>query len=151
MLADLLRKGKRWHRNWVFVSPQAYAGPVDTPPMPMGGLAETKEGGGCFIATAAFGSPFQRHVRVLRKFRDRYLLPSMIGKQFVKVYYHYSPPVADIIAEHYSLKAVVRVALLPVVFIGWLSLKFGFIFILITTFLFTYGTIYMIRKKYYHC
>ena len=61
--------------------------------------------------------------------------------------YHYSPPVADIIAEYDSLKAVVRVAPLPVVFIGWLSLKFGYIFILITTFLFTYGTIYMIRKK----
>ncbi|MHC5077132.1 MAG: CFI-box-CTERM domain-containing protein, partial [Planctomycetota bacterium] len=73
-------------------------------------------GGGCFIATAAFGSPMQPYVKILREFRDRFLLGSSFGKFFVNSYYKYSPPIADFIANHDSLRAMVRLGLLP--FIG---------------------------------
>jgi hypothetical protein len=126
MLALYLQKGKKWFKDWVFVSPQAHADAGDTPPMPMGGLAETNSGtGGCFIATAAYGSPLQKHVRILKAFRDSYLLTSSPGRQLVRTYYRYSPPVADFISRHASVKVIVRLSLLPVVGISWMALNFG--------------------------
>ncbi len=80
-------------------------------------------GGGCFIATAAYGSLFEPHVKILQEFRDVYLLPSRIGKAFVDAYYRYSPPVADSIAEHDSLRAMVRVGLAPLVGFSYVMLN----------------------------
>jgi hypothetical protein len=67
-----------------------------------GGTAdEDSGGGGCFIATAAFGSPMENHVMILRQFRDKFLLPNKIGR-------------------------AVRWSLLPIVVLCWLTLTFGF-------------------------
>jgi hypothetical protein len=82
-------------------------------------------GGGCFIATAAYGSLLEPNVRTLCKFRDRYLLNSGPGKIFVKNYYKYSPPAADFISKHSGLRAVVCVFLLPLVGFSWMMLKIG--------------------------
>ncbi|MGE3927644.1 MAG: CFI-box-CTERM domain-containing protein [Lautropia sp.] len=73
-------------------------------------------GGGCFIATAAFGSDSHRHVLVLREFRDTVLLASEAGRMFVRSYYAWSPPIADAIRHRDTARAVVRGALTPVVF-----------------------------------
>ena len=82
-------------------------------------------GGGCFIATAAYGSLMAPHVKILCEFRDRILLPNRFGKSFVDFYYKHSPPAANFIAEHGDLRAMVRVALVPVVGISWITLKLG--------------------------
>ena len=79
-------------------------------------------GGGCFIATAAFGSYMEPHVKVLRDFRDACLLTNRAGQVFVKLYYKYSTPVADFIADHEGLKAAVRCALYPAVGLSYIAL-----------------------------
>ena len=71
---------------------------------------------GCFIATAAYGSYFESHVKLLRDFRDNVLLQSSFGKYLVDVYYKYSPPIADAIAENEWAKSAVRILLMPLVF-----------------------------------
>jgi len=69
----------------------------------------------CFIATAAYGSYLEPHVQILRDFRDAYLITNKIGQTFVDLYYQYSPPVADIIASHESLRFTTRMALTPLI------------------------------------
>ncbi len=73
-------------------------------------------GGGCFIATAAYGSYADEHVMALREFRDEYLLTNPAGRELVKAYYAYSPPIADFIAERPALRVATRMALAPVVY-----------------------------------
>ncbi len=82
-------------------------------------------GGGCFIATAAYGSPIEPQVKVLREFRDCILLTNNVGRSFVKLYNTYSPPMADCIAKHSNLRAVVRWSLLPLVGRSWVALNLG--------------------------
>jgi N-acetylneuraminic acid mutarotase len=73
------------------------------------------KGGGCFIATAAFGSPMAGQVEILRQFRDRYLLTNDFGRKFVAWYYRNSPVAASYIKDKPLVKAAVRVALYPLI------------------------------------
>lgn len=75
-------------------------------------------GGGCFIATAAYGSPMEKDVRYLRAFRDEYLMTNFLGRKFVDLYYQYSPPVADFIRRHETIRTFVRWMLTPLVAIS---------------------------------
>lgn len=88
-------------------------------------------GGGCFIATAAYGSSMEPHVKVLRDFRNRFLLSVSMGRTFVDFYNNYSPPVANFIARHEILRAVVRRGLLPTMGLIWMALKLGSVTILV--------------------
>ena len=72
-------------------------------------------GGGCFIATAAFGSPLAEDVDVLRDVRDTHLLNNTLGTAFVDTYYRLSPPIADHVRKHPLLAAAVRTLLHPIV------------------------------------
>ena len=72
-------------------------------------------GGGCFIATAAYGSYLHPKVAELRAFRDRHLLTNAPGRLFVSLYYRFSPPLARLVGEHDWLRAAARGALVPVV------------------------------------
>jgi hypothetical protein len=88
-------------------------------------------GGGCFIATAAFGSKFEKHVQLLRRFRDLYLMPHSIGRAFVSAYYRYSPPMADFIADHHTLRLLIRWSLVPLIGISWMLLHVGVVYTLL--------------------
>ena len=81
--------------------------------------------GGCFIATAAYGSLMEPHVRLLRQFRDRFLLNNAMGRTFVRLYYTYSPQIADFISGHKSIRIVVRWSLLSLVGMSWSLLRYG--------------------------
>ena len=80
-------------------------------------------GGGCFIATAAYGSSLDSHVDTLRSFRDQYLEINPIGSAFVSLYYKVSPPMADFIEKHPTLKPIVRAGLWPAVAMSSVALN----------------------------
>lgn len=96
-------------------------------------------GGGCFIATAAYGSNMDRHVKILTEFKDKRLVTNPIGRSIVDAYYTLSPPVASYLHKHPFEKAIVRYALVPITGIAYISLYihplaflFAFIFMLLT-------------------
>jgi PKD repeat protein len=86
--------------------------PAETP---SGSTTISSNKNGCFIATAAYGSYLHPKVRLLREFRDRYLLTSTLGRLLVEQYYLVSPPVADFLARHELLRLLTRVLLTPIV------------------------------------
>ncbi len=79
----------------------------------------------CFVATAAFGSIFHPYVRVLRDFRDRFLMGHVVGERLVSLYYRYSPPIADHIQSNGGLRFLTRIMLLPLVGMAWIGLQTG--------------------------
>jgi len=79
----------------------------------------------CFIATAAYDSPLHPHVRILRDFRDKYLLSSKIGRTLVNLYYKYSPLAAQLVAKNKALRIAVRINLLPFVALSYSVVHFG--------------------------
>jgi hypothetical protein len=72
------------------------------------GPSQPPGGGGCFIATAAYGTDTARQLDILREFRDEVLLPNSLGAKLVSLYYKTSPPIADFISQNDVLRTVVR-------------------------------------------
>jgi hypothetical protein len=113
-------------------TPQVYDPPViyDTITFsltPTSSPSSSGGGGNCFIATAAFGSYFDPCVKILRDFRDTFLVTSYVGQSFVNWYYKVSPPIADTIRTSKVIKAGVRIFLLPAVGFSYLCLNVGIV------------------------
>jgi len=81
------------------------------------GTLETEEGGGCLIATAAYGSEMAPQVQFLREIRDGKVMTTQSGTAFMttfnQFYYSFSPAVADYERENPVFKEVVKVTLTP--------------------------------------
>ena len=76
-----------------------------------------EEGGGCLIATAAYGSEMSPQVQLLREIRDNQLMNTESGTAFMStfnnVYYSFSPAIADMERENPMFKEVVKLGLTP--------------------------------------
>ena len=79
--------------------------------------APAPPGGGCLVATAAYGTEMAPHVQMLREMRDGVLLETRHGAAFMDafnaVYYSFSPAVADAERESPALRAAVAALLAP--------------------------------------
>jgi hypothetical protein len=101
-------------------------------------------GGSCFIATAAFGSKMDWHVKILSEFRDNCLLTNPAGCRIVSLYYRFSPPAADYLRQHPSARVVVRYGLMPMTGVAYIALYVhpgvmlcGLVFLLLTAVYYT--------------
>ncbi len=106
-----------------FMSPTSLVEGVHTAkPGKVVGLLDSKS---CFVATAAYGSEMAPQVEKLRQFRDQFLLSFDLGKKFVSLYYQISPPIAQFISGHESLRFFTRLLLWPLIFFAELSSAIG--------------------------
>ena len=94
---------------------------LDRQDAPEDSPAEAAPGGGCLIATAAFGSELAGPVQQLRELRDRTLMQTASGSGFVSgfnaVYYTFSPAIADYERENPLFREMVRAAITPAIHI----------------------------------
>ena len=81
--------------------------------------SQTKESGGCLIATATYGSEMASEVQQLRELRDNQLLNTESGTAFMSTfnefYYSFSPIIADYERENPLFKEVVKLAITPMI------------------------------------
>jgi len=80
---------------------------------------QSKEGGGCLIATATYGSEMALEVQQLRELRDNQLLNTKSGSVFMtgfnQIYYSFSPIIADYERENPLFKETVKLAITPMI------------------------------------
>ena len=74
--------------------------------------------GGCFIATACYGSSQAPQVQLLRAFRDHYLEPRLLGRVFISTYYAVSPRIARFLKVHKRLCFCTRTFVMTPILIG---------------------------------
>ena len=75
---------------------------IGTPKPPAGG------GGGCYIATMAYGDYEHPQVLILRDFRDNVLSETALGRTFIKVYYKYSPLLVEKLKNKKRINNTIR-------------------------------------------
>ncbi len=80
---------------------------------------KSKEGGGCLIATAAYGSEMAPQVQFLREIRDNAVMSTSSGTAFMsgfnQLYYSFSPTIADMERENPMFQQVVRAFITPMI------------------------------------
>ena len=77
------------------------------------------EGGGCLIATVAYGSELAPQIQQLREIRDQKLMKTKTGQVFLSsfhnLYYSFSPQIADYERENPFFKESVKLLLTPMI------------------------------------
>lgn len=77
------------------------------------------KGGGCLIATAAYGSELAPQVQFLREIRDTKLMTTTAGVSFMTTfnsfYYLFSPTIADMERANPLFKEIVKITITPII------------------------------------
>ena len=80
---------------------------------------EESEGGGCLIATAAYGTELAPQVQFLREIRDNTVMSTTSGTTFMtgfnQLYYSFSPIIADMERENPIFQEAVRAFITPMI------------------------------------
>ncbi|MHA7733228.1 Ig domain-containing protein [Nitrosopumilus sp. S6] len=80
-------------------------------------IPSESKGGGCLIATAAYGSEMAPQVQFLREIRDNQLMNTDSGISFMtgfnQVYYSFSPYIADMQRENPMFKEMIKIGITP--------------------------------------
>ena len=80
---------------------------------------EEPKGGGCLIATAAYGSELAPQVQFLREIRDNTVMSTSSGVAFMsgfnQLYYSFSPTIADMERENPMFQEAVRAFITPMI------------------------------------
>ena len=76
-----------------------------------------ERGGGCLIATAAYGSEMSSQVQNLRELRDKTVLSTEYGISFIaafnSIYYSFSPTISDWERQSPLFKSIVQASITP--------------------------------------
>ena len=78
-----------------------------------------ENGGGCLIATAAYGTELAPQVQLLREIRDNTVLQTQSGSAFMdsfnSFYYSFSPSIADLERQNPVFREAVKMAVTPLI------------------------------------
>ncbi len=82
-------------------------------------IIDNSEGGGCLIATAAYGTEMASQVQFLREIRDNTVMSTASGASFMtgfnQLYYSFSPTIADLERENPMFQEAVRAFITPMI------------------------------------
>jgi hypothetical protein len=99
------------YENKIYATMNSFRYPASPP------VENSSSGGGCLIATAAYGSEMAPQVQLLREIRDNQLMNTESGSAFMsgfnELYYSFSPTIADMEREHPMFKEAVKLGLTP--------------------------------------
>ena len=77
------------------------------------------KGGGCLIATAAYGTEMAPQIQELRGIRDNIILTTESGSVFMQefnhVYYSFSPTIADMQRQSHTFNMAINILILPMI------------------------------------
>ncbi|RNJ79869.1 MAG: copper-binding protein, partial [Nitrosopumilus sp. B06] len=92
---------------------------IDVPTQMEDPATPDTSGGGCLIATAAYGTELAPQVQQLRELRDNVVMGTESGSAFMAgfndFYYSFSPGIADLERENPVFREMVKVSLTPLI------------------------------------
>ena len=74
----------------------------------VGSTISSATGGGCYIATMAYGDYNHPQVMILREFRDENLKSTVLGRSFIYIYYAISPHLVKLLKNQKYINKIIR-------------------------------------------